>query len=446
MSKGRVLESLNVTNEERIELNQILNDISSSKRLKQRVSIILAAAAGKSNMAVSKKMGIPRVTVIKWRKRFIESRVAGLVGMPRSGRPPKPENVVTLVLTEGEKQELQRLIGRPKTNQGLALRARIVMACGNGEAAGAIAKKEGVTQATVRKWRKRFAKNRTAGLSDESRIGSPRTILDEDVERVIRETLENMPKNATHWSTREMAKQVGMTQTAVSRIWRAFGLKPHRAETFKLSTDPNFIDKVRDIVGLYLDPPERAIVLCTDEKSQIQALDRTQPMLQLRPGQVERHTHDYKRHGTTTLFTALNYKTGEVIGKCYKRHRTIEFRKFLDEIEAKVPKDLDVHLILDNYGTHKTAFIHNWLLKRPRFHLHFTPTSASWLNLVERWFAEITNKRIRRGNFWSTAELEKAITEYLQTCNENPRPFIWTKTADQILKSVKEFCERTFNS
>lgn len=240
-----------------------------------------------------------------------------------------------------------------------------------------------------------------------------------------------------------MAQASGLNPTAVGRIWRAFALQPHRVETFKLSTDPFFIDKVRDVVGLYLSPPEKAVVLCVDEKSQIQALDRTQPLLPMRPGQVERRTHDYKRHGTTSLFAALDTATGRVTGKCFQRHRSVEFRKFLDLIDREVPEELDVHLVLDNYGTHKTALIHRWLAKRPRFHLHFTPTSASWLNLVERWFGELTQKQIRRGSHRSTQRLEQAIHAYIDTCNEDPRPFVWTKTADEILENLKRFCART---
>jgi transposase len=239
-----------------------------------------------------------------------------------------------------------------------------------------------------------------------------------------------------------MSKHSGLSRSTIHRIWQAFGLQPHRTKNFKLSTDPLLVDKVRDIVGLYLDPPDRALVLCVDEKSQIQALDRTQPLLPLRPGQVERRTHDYKRNGTTSLFAALDAKTGKVIGECHRRHRTTEFRKFLNTIERSVPADLDVHLILDNYGTHKTPAIHRWLLRHPRFHMHFTPTYGSWLNLVERWFAELTDKRIRRGVFRSTLELEQAIRDYLDNSNEDPKPFIWTKTADQILDSIQRFCVR----
>jgi transposase len=351
-----------------------------------------------------------------------------------------------LVITDDERTELERLVRRRKTSNGIAQRARIVLECASGSANGMVAKRLGVNPKTVGKWRKRFLEKGLDGLFDEPRPGAPRKITDEDVERVIVKTLEGMPKNATHWSTRSMATATGMSQTAIGRIWRAFALQPHRDETFKLSRDPLFIEKVRDIVGLYMNPPERAVVLCVDEKSQIQALDRSQPKLPLRPGQIERGTHDYKRHGTTSLFAALDYATGEVIAKCYRRHRSPEFRRFLDEIEKHVPDDLEVHLILDNYGTHKTALIHRWLVKRPRWHLHFTPTSASWLNLVERWFAEITEKRIRRGVFHSTQELEEAIEAYLEENNDDPKPFVWTKTADQIISSVKSVCERINDS
>jgi transposase len=287
---------------------------------------------------------------------------------------------------------------------------------------------------------------RLDGLLDEPRPGAPRRITDADVERVLTHTLESTPRDATHWSTRGLAEVCGLSQSAVSRIWRAFALQPHRTETFKLSKDPLFIDKVRDIVGLYLQPPDRALVLCVDEKAQIQALDRTQPLLPMRPGQVERRSHDYVRHGTTSLFAALDIKTGRVIGQCHRRHRAIEFRRFLDAIEAAVPATLDVHLILDNYGTHKTPTIRRWLAKRPRYHLHFTPTSASWLNLVERWFATLTTKRLRRGVFRSTRDLEATIRRYLVSHNEAPKPFVWTKTADEILASIGTFCKRISNS
>ena len=298
---------------------------------------------------------------------------------------------------------------------------------------------------TVGKWRSRFLEQRLDGLLDQSRSGRPRMIDDADVERVIALTLETTPKDATHWSTRSMAQRSGLSHNTVSRIWRAFALQPHRTETFKLSADPLFIEKVRDIVGLYLNPPERALVLCVDEKSQIQALDRTRPLLPLRPGQAERRTHDYVRHGTTSLFAALDARTGQVIGQCHRRHRALEFRKFLDAIESEVPAELGVHLIVDNYATYKTALIRNWFAKRPRFHIHFTPTSASWLNLVERWFGLLTEKQLRRGVHQSNAELEAAIYRYLDVTNEDPKPLIWTKTADQILASVARFCQRTLD-
>jgi len=333
-----------------------------------------------------------------------------------------------------EAEELNRWLRRRTTAQGLAFRAQIILACADGESDLKIAARLGTTRETVGKWRRRFLEGRCDGLLDEPRPGAPRQIGDEDVERVITMTLESIPPDATHWSTRSMAKACNLSQSAVSRIWRAFALQPHRVETFKLSKDPLFIEKVRDVVGLYLAPPERAVVFCVDEKSQIQALDRTQPLLPMRPGQAERRTHDYERHGTTSLFAALNAATGKVIGKCYRRHRSSEFKKFLQLIDRSVPRDLDIHLILDNYGTHKTGMIHNYLMSRPRFHLHFTPTSSSWLNLVERWFGLITEKQI-------TTDLEEAIQRYLATYNADSKPFVWTKSADQILESVKRYCE-----
>jgi len=359
----------------------------------------------------------------------------------RTGRPKSK-----LELTLDEKAELERLTRRSRTSQAIALRARIVLACAEGVANGKVAMQLGITAYTVGKWRRRFVEKRVNGLLDEPRPGIPRKITDEDVERVVTLTLESTPRNATHWSTRSMARKTGMSQSAISRIWRAFALQPHRTETFKLSSDPFFIEKIRDIVGLYLNPPEKAAVLCVDEKSQIQALDRTQPLLPLRPGQVERRTHDYRRYGTTSLFAALNAATGEVLGKCHRRHRSVEFRKFLDLIEDNVPDGLDIHVVLDNYGTHKTAMIQRWLVKRPRFHLHFTPTSASWLNLVERWFAELTEKQIRRGSHRSVNQLEDAIRRYIAIRNEDPKPLIWTKTAEEILRNLKRFCGRINDS
>jgi transposase len=309
-----------------------------------------------------------------------------------------------------------------------------------------VAEELGVTKQMVGKWRARFIETRLDGLLDEPRPGAPRKISDAHVEKAVRLTLETLPRDATHWSTRSMAARSGLSQTTIRRIWHAFGLQPHRSETFKLSKDPLFVEKVRDIVGLYMSPPDKALVLCVDEKSQIQALDRSQPLLPMRPGQAERRSHDYRRHGTTSLFAALDVRSGEVIGQCQPRHRSVEFRKFLDTIDASVPENLDVHLVLDNYGTHKTALIRRWLAKRPRYHLHFTPTGASWINLIERWFGLLTDKQIRRGVHRSTEELVAAIMHYLEVSNENPKPFVWTKTADEILESVARFCRRTSGS
>ena len=357
------------------------------------------------------------------------------------GRPMAP-----LALDGAERETLEQWTRRPKTAQALDLRSRIVLACADGRSNTAVAAELRVCIDTVGKWRSRFLEQRLDGLLDQPRSGRPRMIDDADVERVIALTLETTPKDATHWSTRAMARRSGLSHNTVSRIWRAFALQPHRTETFKLSADPLFIEKVRDIVGLYLNPPDRALVLCVDEKSQIQALDRTRPLLPLRPGQAERRTHDYVRHGTTSLFAALDARTGQVIGQCHRRHRALEFRKFLDAIESAVPAELDVHLIADNYATHKTALIRNWFAKRPRFHIHFTPTSASWLNLVERWFGLLTEKQLRRGVHQSSAELEAAIYRYLDVTNEDPKPLVWTKTADQILASVARFCQRTLDT
>lgn len=359
----------------------------------------------------------------------------------RTGRPK-----VEFILSHDEREQLERWSRRPKTAQALAQRARIVLSCADGISNDDVARQLKITAQTVSKWRRRFVANRLEGLLDEPRVGAPRKILDADVERVLTLTLESTPKNATHWSTRSMAQASGLTQTAVSRVWRAFALQPHRTETFKLSKDPQFIEKVRDIVGLYMNPPTKALVLCVDEKSQIQALDRTQPIFPMRPGQAERRTHDYARYGTTSLFAALDLATGNVIGECHRRHRSIEFRHFLDTIEAAVPPDLDVHLVLDNYGTHKSPIIQRWLAKRPRFILHFTPTSASWMNLVERFFATLTEKQIRRGTFRSTRQLEATIKNYLRLYNDDPRPFVWHKTADEILESIGRFCQRTSDS
>jgi len=343
-------------------------------------------------------------------------------------------------LDEAERAELQSLASRRSTAQALALRARIVLACAEGEQSKVVAARLAVDPDTVGKWRRRFAEHRLEGLRDEPRSGTPRTVEDARIEAVIVRTLETVPPDATHWSSRSMARASGLSVSTVQRIWRAFGLQPHRLETFKLSTDPDFVAKVRDVVGLYVAPPQRAIVLCVDEKSQIQALDRSQPMLPMRPGQVARRSHDYKRHGVTSLFAALDIATGRVIGKCFPRHRAAEFRKFLDEIEANVPSDLDIHLVMDNYATHKTQLIRDWLAKRPRWHVHLTPTSSSWLNQVERFFALLTDKKIRRGVHRRVAELQADIIAFIDKHNVDPKPFRWTKSADEILASIERFC------
>ena len=351
---------------------------------------------------------------------------------------PKAE----LTLTGEERDQLQAWAQRRTTAQALALRSRIVLSCADGLQNKEVAQWLRVTPQTVSKWRARFVAQRLDGLLDAPRSGAPRTIEDAQIDALIARTLETMPRNATHWSTRLMAREEAISPASVSRIWRAFGLQPHRQETFKLSTDPQFVTKVRDIVGLYLEPPTRALVLCVDEKSQIQALDRTQPILPLAPGLPERRTHDYMRHGTTTLFAALDIATGRVIGQTQQRHRAAEFLRFLHTIEQNVPADLDIHLIMDNYGTHKTAAIRAWFARRPRFHVHFTPTSASWINQVERWFATLTQSCIRRGTHRSTRQLKQAIEQYLKLNNADPKPFVWTKTADDILASIKRFCLR----
>jgi transposase len=354
--------------------------------------------------------------------------------------------VVSVELTEAEREQLESWSRRLTTAQALAQRSRIVLLVAEGLRTGEVAQRLGVHRNTVAKWRRRFEAERLDGLVDEPRPGRPRTVTDAHVDAVITKTLESAPKDATHWSTRSMASELGLTQSAVHRIWRAFGLQPHRAETFKLSRDPQFVAKVRDVVGLYLDPPERAVVLCVDEKSQIQALDRTQPILPMQPGLPERATHDYKRHGTSSLYAALDVSSGQVIGSLHSRHRAIEFKKFLQRIDAEVPAGLDVHVILDNSSTHKTPAIQKWLTAHPRFVLHFTPTSSSWLNLVERWFAELTNKKLRRGAHRSVGQLNADIRAWIQTWNHNPKPFVWTKTADQILESISRYCTRITES
>jgi transposase len=352
---------------------------------------------------------------------------------------PSP-TAVQIELSREEREVLEGWARRRTTANALAMRSRIVLGAADGESNAEIAARVGVHRNTVGLWRRRFGEFRLDGLLDEPRPGQPRKITDAQVEQVITKTLESAPKHATHWSTRSMAQEVGLTQTAVSRIWRAFGLQPHRQEAWKLSKDPLFVEKVRDVVGLYLNPPERAVVLCVDEKSQIQALDRTAPILPMLPGTPERATHDYKRHGTSSLYAALDITTGKVIGRLHSRHRAIEFKQFLQTLDREVPAEMDVHVVLDNSSTHKTPTIKRWLLAHPRFVLHFTPTSASWLNLVERWFAELTTKKLRRSAHRSVPALNKDIRAWIKTWNDDPRPYVWTKTADQILESITRYC------
>ena len=353
---------------------------------------------------------------------------------PWMGRPTQRVELVA-----GEREALEALRKRQRSARSLAFRAGIILGCATGSNDKEVAKRLRTTNWTVGFWRKRFNRGRLEALYDEPRVGAPRSISDQRVEEVITKTLESIPKNATHWSTRGLAQQLGMSQSSISRIWRAFGLQPHRSKSFSLSPDPQLIEKVRDIVGLYMEPPVNAVVLCVDEKGQIQALQRSQPLLPMRPGQVERRTHDYMRHGTTSLFAALEVATGNVLTKCYRRHRSVEFRDFLDQIDAVVPKDREVHLVLDNYATHKTALVRSWLAKRPRYHLHFTPTHSSWINQVERWFAQLSQKQIKRGNHHSVQQLQEAIETFVKEHNASPKPFRWVKSADQILASITRF-------
>lgn len=358
--------------------------------------------------------------------------------MARSGRPQK----LSLALTEEERSALLRLVARARSARQMAFRARIILRCADGGSDTEVAAALRANRNTVGKWRGRFIAQRLDGLHDEPRPGAPRSIGDDEVEAIITKTLEATPKGRTHWSTRSMAKSVGLSHSTIGRMWRAFGLQPHRTESFRLSQDPLLVEKVRDIVGLYMNPPEKAVVLCVDEKSQIQALERAQPVLPMDIGQPERRTHDYIRHGTTDLFAALDAATGKVIGKCHAQHRSQEFKKFLAEIDAQVPSNLDVHVVLDNLSTHKTPTIKRWLLRHPRFHMHFTPTHGSWLNLVERFFGLVTEHALRRGSHKSSRELREAIYEYLDAHNEDARPFVWTKTADDILASIARFSTR----
>ncbi|MFC9619501.1 IS630 family transposase [Streptomyces sp. NPDC056930] len=424
--------SITLSEDERAEL--VRRAGSSDRRLAERARIVLACADGMSNAAVGRLVDVQAKTVGKWRRKFAAEGLAGLQDAGRIGRPK-----ADLVLSDGERDQLVRWARRAKTAQYLALRAKIVLRCAEGGTNRQAAMDLGIDESTVERWRARFVERRLDGLQDEPRPGRPPSILLDQVEDVLVATLESTPGRDTHWSRASMAARTGLSKSTIGRIWKKFDLKPHLQDTFKLSTDPHFVAKVVDVVGLYHHPPEKAVVLCVDEKSQIQALDRSQPVLPMMPGMPERRTHDYYRHGITSLFAAFNIADGSVISELHRRHRAIEFKKFLVTIDKAVPVGLDVHLVCDNYATHNTAEIKTWLGKHPRFHVHFTPTGSSWMNQVERWFGLLTDKLIRRGVHTSVTALEQDIKAWIDGWNENPRPFTWTKTADEILKSLADY-------
>jgi transposase len=413
-----------------------------SSRRAERARIVLACAEpGASNTQVAADLGGTAVTVGKWRRQFAESGLAGLGDAPRPGRPKDG-----LELTAAERAQLEQWARRAKSAQALAQRAKIVLACADGKDNKAVAAQMGIGEHMVARWRGRFTSRRLDGLQDEDRPGRPPSILLDKVEEVVTATLEEMPGDATHWSRSSMAKRSGISESSVGRIWKKFELKPHLTDGFKLSTDPLFVEKVVDVVGLYHNPPEKAVVLCVDEKSQVQALDRSQPVLPMMPGMPERRTHDYARYGTTSLFAAFNIADGTVIGELHRRHRHQEYLKFLRRIDKNVPSELDVHIVCDNYGTHKTPEVRDWLQKHPRFHVHFTPTGSSWINQVERWFGYLTDKKIRRGVHKSVQALEADIRDWIEHWNEDPKPFTWTKTADEILNSLAEYMSKISNA